>query len=210
MPSPLPSPLPSPTGPPDSDNDGIPDSQDNCPFLAGTIQTDQDYDGVGDGCDNCLFIYNPEQTDSVGNGIGDACRSLTTDTCDGCIVDTAELSVEYDELIPEEDWICDVAPLTLLTASQSIGEPLYYRLAQLYYAVMANYQLETSNLCAEDLDHYLEDETVHVCTISIPNYLELDCETYSLFYSSEMLLWNCAEAMTRSLSGLRSLSPCES
>ena len=34
---------------------------------------DSDADGVPNGQDNCPNIYNPDQTDSDGNGIGDAC-----------------------------------------------------------------------------------------------------------------------------------------
>jgi hypothetical protein len=40
-------------GPPvDSDGDGVPDDEDNCPLLANADQTDTDVDGVGDGCDD--------------------------------------------------------------------------------------------------------------------------------------------------------------
>ncbi|MGQ0618746.1 MAG: Calx-beta domain-containing protein [Panacagrimonas sp.] len=38
-------------GPPDSDNDGIPDADDNCPAIANPDQTDGDGDGEGDACD---------------------------------------------------------------------------------------------------------------------------------------------------------------
>eukprot|EP00698_Gefionella_okellyi_P003930 TRINITY_DN13646_c0_g1_i1.p1 TRINITY_DN13646_c0_g1~~TRINITY_DN13646_c0_g1_i1.p1 ORF type:complete len:243 (-),score=27.02 TRINITY_DN13646_c0_g1_i1:65-793(-) len=36
----------------DDDNDGVPDSTDNCPLVANASQTDADHDGVGDACDN--------------------------------------------------------------------------------------------------------------------------------------------------------------
>jgi hypothetical protein len=39
------------TGIDDSDDDGVPDSQDNCPLTSNTEQTDSDGDGVGDACD---------------------------------------------------------------------------------------------------------------------------------------------------------------
>ncbi len=59
----------------DSDNDGIPDSSDNCPN-----------------------DYNPAQTDNNNNGIGDVCDSLATDindTNDNNIPDNFSLSQNY-------------------------------------------------------------------------------------------------------------------
>src|SRR5205085_3453453 len=35
----------------DSDDDGVPDTADNCPAVANTNQTDNDHDGQGDACD---------------------------------------------------------------------------------------------------------------------------------------------------------------
>ena len=37
--------------PADLDNDGVPDTEDNCPGLSNTPQTDTDGDGAGDACD---------------------------------------------------------------------------------------------------------------------------------------------------------------
>ena len=77
----------------DSDNDGIPDNQDNCPNTYNPDQADSDGDGVGDACDtgqdsdgdgvpddedNCPNTYNPDQADSDGDGIGDACEYTPT------------------------------------------------------------------------------------------------------------------------------------
>ena len=47
----------------DSDNDGIPDDQDNCPNNANANQADVDNDGIGDVCDN------QDNRDSDGDGI---------------------------------------------------------------------------------------------------------------------------------------------
>lgn len=63
----------------DSDNDGVPDLVDNCPFVYNPLgqAADADHDGVGDACDNCPNVLNSNQKDSNGNGIGDACDPAT-------------------------------------------------------------------------------------------------------------------------------------
>jgi len=80
----------------DIDNDGVPDSRDNCLLIQNPDQSDIDNDGKGDVCDlcpndaendidldgicgdvdNCPHISNASQLDSDGDGKGDAC-----DTC---------------------------------------------------------------------------------------------------------------------------------
>lgn len=61
-------------GPPgDRDDDGVPDTDDNCPGLANFRQTDTDADGHGDECDTCPTDADPAQTDTDGDGVGDAC-----------------------------------------------------------------------------------------------------------------------------------------
>jgi hypothetical protein len=37
---------------PDSDGDGVPDAEDNCPMMANTDQADFDHDGIGNACDS--------------------------------------------------------------------------------------------------------------------------------------------------------------
>ena len=59
----------------DTDNDGMPDTADNCPATPNSSQTDSDSDGLGDVCDNCPNRSNPDQLDSDGDGIGDVCDS---------------------------------------------------------------------------------------------------------------------------------------
>jgi C1A family cysteine protease len=70
----------------DSDGDGVPDKQDNCPQVSNRVQQDTDADGAGDICDedidgdlisnekdNCDFIPNPTQEDEDRDEIGDPC-----------------------------------------------------------------------------------------------------------------------------------------
>ena len=64
----------------DTDGDGIPDIEDNCPVHANPDQDDSDGDGVGDACDSCPYAWNPEQRDVDRNGVGDACQPVIVDT----------------------------------------------------------------------------------------------------------------------------------
>ena len=51
---------------PDQDQDGVADSEDNCPNVANPDQLDTDGDHVGDACDNCRYVANPRIPGMVG------------------------------------------------------------------------------------------------------------------------------------------------
>ncbi|MEK6282459.1 MAG: thrombospondin type 3 repeat-containing protein [Acidobacteriota bacterium] len=87
------------SAPPDTDSDGTPDSEDNCPNASNPDQADGDADGDGDVCDNCRTLSNPDQSDRDGDGVGDTCDNCpdnanpdqadtdadgTADACDIC------------------------------------------------------------------------------------------------------------------------------
>lgn len=60
----------------DADNDGIPNTPDNCPLVANPEQLDTESEGDdkrGDACDNCPMVPNIDQEDADGDGLGDAC-----------------------------------------------------------------------------------------------------------------------------------------
>ena len=83
----------------DADQDGVPDSRDNCLGVSNPDQQDLDGNGVGDACegtgeapeldtdgdgvpdfkDNCRLTANEDQQDSDGDGIGDACAPGMTE-----------------------------------------------------------------------------------------------------------------------------------
>ena len=75
----------------DSDDDGVCDSEDNCPAVANVNQADGDHDGVGDACDNCPITPNPNQVDANHNGIGDACEISRCDVDGDNDVDMTDL-----------------------------------------------------------------------------------------------------------------------
>lgn len=66
----------------DTDRDGMPDRDDNCPYTANMNQADADGDKRGDVCDNCPGNANPGQEDLDQDGKGDACdQDIDGDGC---------------------------------------------------------------------------------------------------------------------------------
>ena len=76
----------------DSDDDGVCDSEDNCPAVANVNQADGDHDGRGDACDNCPTTPNADQADANHNGIGDACEISRCDVDGDNDVDMTDLT----------------------------------------------------------------------------------------------------------------------
>ncbi len=62
-------PVPACTGEVDSDGDGIPNKDDNCPEVPNKEQEDADSDGIGDACDPCTATG-----DESCNGLDDDCN----------------------------------------------------------------------------------------------------------------------------------------
>ncbi|UCC45523.1 MAG: hypothetical protein JSU65_06295 [Candidatus Zixiibacteriota bacterium] len=108
---------------PDQDDDGIPDSQDNCPTVWNPSQTNSDTDSHGDACDNCDLIDNEDQANDDADTLGNACDNCPNDdnddqtnsdgdshgdACDNCPNDDNE-----DQADPDHDGVgtvCDNCP----------------------------------------------------------------------------------------------------
>jgi hypothetical protein len=98
------------TGCIDSDLDGVPDGQDNCPYVVNPEQADSDDNGIGDTCqfvpkdtdgdgvddrlDNCRYAANPDQEDGDGDNAGDACDGLMRSTIEAVLLEMADDDTE--------------------------------------------------------------------------------------------------------------------
>jgi PKD repeat protein len=91
----------------DTDGDGVPDVEDNCPSVSNADQSDMDGDGIGNVCDfdvdgdgvlnvndNCSTMVNPDQTDTDSDGYGDAC------TVKHCVTN----SMEFQNALSAAEW----------------------------------------------------------------------------------------------------------
>ena len=125
----------------DSDDDGIPDVDDNCPETANPLQEDADLDGIGDACDscpldadndgdadgvcgdvdNCPETNNPDQSDIDGDGIGDVCDA-PANACLGTIDDRGCCVDEFGGTELSEVWgVADIGDAVGATATVSGG-----------------------------------------------------------------------------------------
>lgn len=110
----------------DTDGDGVPNTQDNCPDNVNVDQLDTDDDGVGDVCDveptinpdrdgdgvanasdNCPDNANALQADVDNDGIGDICDPVnnlaTTDSDGDGLSDADEARYHTDKFDPDTD-----------------------------------------------------------------------------------------------------------
>jgi hypothetical protein len=115
----------------DTDSDGVPDDEDNCPLVPNADQADSDGDGAGDACDDidtdndgvpdstdvCLSDPDPDQEDTDGDGIGDACDNCPAtanpgqDDSDGDgIGDVCDDSDTDNDGVPDADDNCVFTP----------------------------------------------------------------------------------------------------
>ncbi|RDV37632.1 VWA domain-containing protein [Bradymonadaceae bacterium TMQ3] len=95
----------------DTDNDGTPDTLDNCPDVSNPDQADSDGDSIGDACDNCPLAANVDQTASPGNPtgpnglvVGDACAPEP-----GQIPICEEQTTEFERLDPNIYVVLDLS-----------------------------------------------------------------------------------------------------
>ncbi|MBN1599030.1 MAG: thrombospondin type 3 repeat-containing protein [Bacteroidales bacterium] len=107
---------------PDTDGDGVPNDEDNCPLTANAGQEDGDADGVGNVCDNCVSTANSGQEDGDGDGEGDACDNCPNDYNDqqdtdsdgiGDVCDNCSSVWNYNQEDDDEDGygnVCDNCP----------------------------------------------------------------------------------------------------
>ena len=82
-------------GDPDDDNDGVPDTSDNCPATptgqavdangCALSQLDTDGDGFSDAVDNCTLVANADQRDTDGDLYGNRCDADIAVPNDGTV-----------------------------------------------------------------------------------------------------------------------------
>jgi ZU5 domain-containing protein len=89
----------------DTDSDGVPDADDNCPAVANLDQLDGDGDGLGDACD-------PSQcSDGVDNGDADLLVDAADDGCFGTYDQTEEIDCQ-DGIDNDGDGLIDAVGAT--------------------------------------------------------------------------------------------------
>lgn len=129
--------------PADADNDGVPDSTDNCPLIANSGQENNDADALGDVCDpdddndgvldvsdNCTLVANANQEDNDSDSIGDVCdpdddNDTVADGMDNCpfVANTDQSDLDNDaagdlcDPDDDNDGVADVSDNCPVTAN---------------------------------------------------------------------------------------------
>jgi len=86
----------------DTDGDGLPYEEDNCPTVSNPTQTDTDSDGQGDACDTDDDNDGVMDTSDPNDFNPDICGDIDGDTCDDCAVGTDNFGPLPDNL-PNND-----------------------------------------------------------------------------------------------------------
>ena len=134
----------------DDDNDGIPDTSDNCQFLANTGQADGDGDEAGDACDNCPSTPNPEQVDTDADGSGDVCDSDDdddglSDTSDNCPVNANPGQADSDgDGVGDE---CDNCPAFSNSGQENIDDDGFGDVCDNCWLMKNDYQWDSDSNC---------------------------------------------------------------
>jgi hypothetical protein len=110
--------LPDPCGDgnEECDNDGVPNSGDNCPLIDNPGQENSDDDSMGDACDidddndgiddaldNCSIVANPNQADNDQDRMGDVCDNDDDNDTIADTVDNCPLISNSDQLDSNDD-----------------------------------------------------------------------------------------------------------
>lgn len=132
--------MPGDMGPPDGDDDGIPDSEDNCPEIFNDDQLDSDGDGLGDACDpdnRTACTTGAECAGATEGCIAGFCTELTSEDCEQVIGQPKEdevvtfgvilpLSPPYQNLGPP---LSKAVELAVIEANRAGGLPNGERVA---------------------------------------------------------------------------------
>jgi hypothetical protein len=115
---------------PDSDDDGVPDHIDNCPFVANADQTDTDHDGAGDACDGqtCGNGGRDGAEACDGSDLGSCagpCRPDCTCPCPNTVPGKVTVAIKTKK---EAGMLSATLPIALASYA---GEPIVIRLDDL-------------------------------------------------------------------------------